>query len=92
MWNFSDTVRVCFTCFRVMGEEGRKGYEHRAAKSAPKTPAQAKPAGRSWKTVGVLALLGAILAAGLFYYYQPLNARVAEHHLAVRESRAPVRR
>ena len=38
IWKFSDEVRVCFTCYRVMGEDGRKGYERKAAKSKSKQP------------------------------------------------------
>jgi hypothetical protein len=36
IWKFSDEVSVCFTCYRVMGEDGRKSYERKAAKSKSK--------------------------------------------------------
>lgn len=38
IWKFSDEIPVCFTCYRVMGEEGRKSYERKAAKSKSKQP------------------------------------------------------
>jgi len=43
IWKFSDEVRVCFTCYRVMGEDGRKGYERKAAKSKSKQAAPSTP-------------------------------------------------
>lgn len=36
IWNFSETLRVCFTCYRTMGDDGRKSYERKAAKEKPK--------------------------------------------------------
>lgn len=95
IWNFSDTLRVCFTCYRVMGEDGRKGYERKAAREKPKKaevpttglqPAGAKGMSYATKVVCLLALLIAILGAGACYLYKPLTGEGAEQHLWARES------
>lgn len=90
VWNFSETVRVCFTCFREMGEEGRKSYEQRALKSG--VAKTAGSAGSAMKIVGILALLLTVLGVSAYYFYQPLTEGAVEHRVAIRESRAPARR
>jgi len=72
IWNFSDTVRVCFTCYRVMGEDGRKSYERQAARAEAKTArlqtGGSKGTGYAVKVIGVLALLSALLGAGVWFF------------------------
>ena len=81
MWNFSDMVRVCFTCYREMGEELRKKYERGVVKSS-----EAKKAGHTMKLVSILALLIAILGVSAYYFYRPLTEDVADHRAVAREN------
>jgi hypothetical protein len=71
IWKFSDTVRVCFTCFREMGEDVRKGYERRAARGL-------RGKGYALKMIGILTLLIVVLGAGACYFYKPLNGEIAQ--------------
>jgi len=81
IWKFSETVRVCFTCFREMGEDARKTYERHAAKTESKKAASlaaaAKGKGYTRKMMGILALL-IVLGAGAFYFCHPLTGEIAE--------------
>lgn len=87
MWNFSDTVRVCFTCYREMGEEMRKKYERGVVKSS-----EPEKAGYAMKVVSILALLIAILGASAYFFYWPLAEGVAEHRVQAGESQVPAGR
>jgi hypothetical protein len=86
IWSFSDTVRVCFTCYRVMGEDGRKSYERDAARAKSKQAraqktGSSKGAGYAMKVMGILALLIVILGAGACLFYKPLTAEIAEQRV-----------
>lgn len=82
MWNFSETVRVCFTCYRVMGEEARKNYERGIVKGESKKTGYAMKVG-----VGILAAAVVIVAVGLYYLGRPLGEQVAVHRVAAGASR-----
>jgi len=96
IWNFSDTVRVCFTCYREMGEDGRKRYERDAARSKSKKAGSqttgSKGIGFAVKVMGLLALLIVILGAGAWFFYKPLTGESAEHRVWAGESRMPAHR
>jgi len=82
MWNFSETVRVCFTCYRVMGEEGRKKYERGIVKG------ESKKAGYAMKAVvGILAAVVVIVVAGVYLFGKPIAEQVAMHRMMPAESR-----
>jgi len=72
IWNFSETVRVCFTCYREMGEDARKSFERTAAKAKSKKAALekrgAKGTGYALKVLGILALLVVLLGAGAWFF------------------------
>jgi hypothetical protein len=96
IWNFSDTVRVCFTCYRVMGEDRRKCYERNAARgkskqAGPQTPGS-KAIGHARKVMGILALSIVILGASARFLYKPLAGAIAEQQVRVAESRMPANR
>ena len=77
MWNFSANVRVCFTCFRVMGEEGRKKYERGLVKTEP------RKAGFAMKlVVGILAAAVVTVVAGIYLFGKPIAKQVAVHRVA----------
>jgi hypothetical protein len=87
IWNFSDTVRVCFTCYRVMGGDGRKSYEREAARGEAKNAAPeavgsqatgSKGPGSATKVVGILT---AILGAGPRFLSKALTGKPAEQQL-----------
>lgn len=101
IWNFSDTVRVCFTCYRVMGDDERKCYERAAAKSKSETAeaqttaskeTSSKGARSSMKVMGLVTILIVILAVGAYFLYKPLAVEIAEHRALSGESRTPVHR
>lgn len=87
MWNFSDTVRVCFTCYREMGEELRKKYERGSVKSS-----EPKKAGYAMKVVSILALLIAILGVSAYFLYRPLDEGVAQNRAVARDNGLPTAR
>ncbi|MEI9898328.1 MAG: hypothetical protein WDN28_31840 [Chthoniobacter sp.] len=87
IWNFSDTVRVCFTCYRVMGEDARKSYERTAARAESKKAGSGSKGIRSArKAMGILALLIVILGAVACFLYKPLNREIAEQRVWAGES------
>ena len=96
IWNFSDTIRVCFTCYREMGEDGRKRYERGASRGeSKKAGAQAtrmKGTGSAMKVMGVLALVIVMLGAGAYFFYKPLTEGIAEQRVWAGESRIPAHR
>ncbi|HSI10750.1 MAG TPA: hypothetical protein VK961_01845, partial [Chthoniobacter sp.] len=79
VWNFSGTVRVCFTCYREMGEETRKRYARGDVKSEP------NKSGYSAKMLSILALLIIILGVSAYFLSKPLVEDVTEHRVVVRE-------
>jgi hypothetical protein len=89
IWNFSDTVRVCFTCYRVMGEAARKSYERKAARGkSKKAGAQTTGStGYALKAMGILALLIVILGAGACFL--SLTGEFAVQRVRAGESRMP---
>ena len=82
MWNFSETVRVCFTCYRVLGEEGRKKYERGIVKGESKKDGYAMKA-----VVGILAAAVVIVVAGAYLFGKPIAEQVAMHRMMPAESR-----
>jgi len=92
IWKFSETLRVCFTCYRVMGEDGRKKYERDAAKGESKKAepqtvgseatesqtTESKGTGSAGKVLGIL--LG-ILGAGARFLSKSPTGKTAEQRL-----------
>src|SRR6266567_7897206 len=91
IWNFSDTVRVCFTCYRVMGEDARKRYERDAARGESKQAGPqatgSKEIGYARKVIGILALSIIIIGAGAWFLYKPLTGKIAQQRVWAGESR-----
>ena len=65
-------IRVCFTCYREMGEDGRKRYERAAARAK---------IGRARKVIGLVTLVLLILGASAWFFCKPLRGQIAEQRL-----------
>jgi hypothetical protein len=86
MWQFNDSIRLCLTCYCEMGDEARKKFVHDAQSGASKMMRQAV------KAVGMLAAAVTILGASFYFCYKPLVGQLAEHRVAARDARLPLRR
>jgi hypothetical protein len=86
IWNFSDTLRVCFTCYRGMGDELRDGYERRAGKKGLAN--RSKPVGTptrvsrkrrsSARAMSLVVVFLAILAANTWFSDRPITWQLAD--------------
>ncbi|MEP6669636.1 MAG: hypothetical protein ABJF10_10815 [Chthoniobacter sp.] len=85
IWNFSPAVRVCFTCYREMGEDARRSYERDAARGklnkAGTRARGSKEISYARKVIGILTLVLVILSAGACLFYKPLNEEIAEQRV-----------